>query len=904
MPGDYRYHEVYVDPKYDEDGEATNEGFDTFQFGSKAFHALVHELGHSVVGGGHALADPTRAIMKPTTGGLEGNSDASPASQKWHPSTPMTLDIDKAVGLHGETTTTRTGDDTYGFNARFSDDMGRAAFNFDINKRPLVTIFDNDGNDTLDASGFRNAGGASRQVKIDLNPGGESYMREGMQQTFAVIYRTTWIENAVGGDNDDIIIGNARGNTLEGGDGADELYGEGDHDVLIGGWGEDWLDGGSSGDEMRGGRHDDDYIVDHPDDQVIEAANYIEEWGGIPWGGRDTVRILSDESVWNGMTNYTLRANVENGIIKGDAEFNLAGNELRNKLDGNDAPNLLLGNHGNDDLYGWGGNDRLFGGRGADEIYGGDDDDRLYLDNGNEFGGDIAVGGSGYDRVHADVGVDGLRLNLFADGTPVTAEVNQVAYTSAAMGVEHVEGSSGKDRIDASRLGVGEWVEILGMAGDDTFVGGGDGYTILRGGADNDEYLNIGANDMVLENAGEGTDTVVTTLRSYDLDDNVENLTIKSDGGYITGNGNELDNVLAAVNTFVPSPDWVNALTFELNGFGGEDTLIGSTAHDKLKGGADNDTYRNVSDGDAIIEQAGEGIDTVHTESVRYRLAANVESLVVVSEMFSLVWEMEAHGNDLGNEITADERFSFAGGQMPDTRFRLFGHGDADTLNGGYARSGDLLDGGEGDDTLNGLGGFDTLRGGIGADTLNGGGANDYADYSLAVEAVVVDLAAGGLAGEALGDTFESIEGVNGSTHADRILGNAEANFLDGLGGADILEGRGGDDWLTGGAEKDSFAFTTGWGQDTITDFVDGLEVLDMTGVSGLTSYGKITSVEDSVDGAVITYLDSSITLNGIAASQISAADFKFAAAPPVNQSFDGTEAGAVPSPAATGWTR
>ena len=118
------------------------------------------------------------------------------SSTDWFPSTPMTLDIDYATARYGAATTTRTGDDTYGFNAHFSGPV-RSAFDFSINKTPLVTIFDNGGNDTLNASGFRDDEGDSRSVHVDLNRGAESYLIDD-KQVFAVIYKTTDIETLSG----------------------------------------------------------------------------------------------------------------------------------------------------------------------------------------------------------------------------------------------------------------------------------------------------------------------------------------------------------------------------------------------------------------------------------------------------------------------------------------------------------------------------------------------------------------------------------------------------------------------------------------------------------------------------------------------------------------------------------
>lgn len=127
----------------------------------------------------------------------------------------------------------------------------------------------------------------------------------------------------------------------------------------------------------------------------------------------------------------------------------------------------------------------------------------------------------------------------------------------------------------------------------------------------------------------------------------------------------------------------------------------------------------------------------------------------------------------------------------------LAGDDNANTLQGGNGD--DYLQSRGGDDTLEGGDGNDRLEGGAGADTLSGGAGFDYADYGYASSMVTVDLAnASNNLGEALGDTFDSIEGVIGSQFSDFLYGDDNANDLAGLDGDDWLQGRGGDDNLQG----------------------------------------------------------------------------------------------------------
>ncbi|WBH17322.1 M10 family metallopeptidase C-terminal domain-containing protein [Sphingomonas radiodurans] len=63
--------------------------------------------------------------------------------------TPLGHDIAAIQAIYGVDTTTRTGNTVYGFNSTARDD----AYDFSLNTRPIVTIWDAGGKDTLDFSG-------------------------------------------------------------------------------------------------------------------------------------------------------------------------------------------------------------------------------------------------------------------------------------------------------------------------------------------------------------------------------------------------------------------------------------------------------------------------------------------------------------------------------------------------------------------------------------------------------------------------------------------------------------------------------------------------------------------------------------------------------------------------------
>jgi Ca2+-binding RTX toxin-like protein len=166
-------------------------------------------------------------------------------------------------------------------------------------------------------------------------------------------------------------------------------------------------------------------------------------------------------------------------------------------------------------------------------------------------------------------------------------------------------------------------------------------------------------------------------------------------------------------------------------------------------------------------------------------------------------------------------------------------HGDVLVGDGG----GNVLNGDIGDDALIGQGGNDTLIGGLGGDELIGGSGVDTASYSGALSGVAASLASGGTMGDALGDTFETIENLTGSFFGDTLTGDAAANTLDGGGGADELMGGGGTDTLIGGS-----------GTDTAT-YLDSASGVTVNLVSGLgfggTAEGDTLSEIENLTGSL-----------------------------------------------------
>ena len=93
--------------------------------------------------------------------------------------------------------------------------------------------------------------------------------------------------------------------------------------------------------------------------------------------------------------------------------------------------------------------------------------------------------------------------------------------------------------------------------------------------------------------------------------------------------------------------------------------------------------------------------------------------------------------------------------------------------------------------------------------------------------------------------------------------------------GAYTLAGGAGNDALSGGAGNDMFVFRAGLGQDTVTDFTPGQDVLDIRDGIFADAAAALAAATASGNNTLITIdANNSILLQNVALANLHASDF------------------------------
>lgn len=254
------------------------------------------------------------------------------------------------------------------------------------------------------------------------------------------------IENAIGSDHADYIVGAVEANVLTGAAGDDFLYGMGGDDHLFGGVGVDWLHGGEGADTIA--------------------------YAGSAAG----VEVYLDTGVsWDGTSMDFL-----------DSIENVTGSDQSDYMVGAAGANILIGGDGNDFLYGMAGDDLLIGGIDVDRLHGGDGIDTItYADwaAGVEVNLDAGVSWDGtsmdfLDSIENAIGSD------HSDYMVGRGDANQLIggagddFLTGGGGIDTLDGGAGTDMAVYSGNRAGYTISLSGGV---TTVSGPDGTDSLTG---------------------------------------------------------------------------------------------------------------------------------------------------------------------------------------------------------------------------------------------------------------------------------------------------------------------------------------------------------------------------------------------------------------------------------------
>lgn len=417
------------------------------------------------------------------------------------------------------------------------------------------------------------------------------------------------------------------------------------------------------------------------------------------------------------------------------------------------------------------------------------------------------------------------------------------------MQVDYVRAYSNPDLVAQWADLPGPTGTLTGNAGNNTLAGT-KGADTLTGMAGDDIYYVNHSGDKVIEKAGEGNDTIITTV-DYVLDkgQSVENI-VMSGKGALRVTGNELANTIT--------------------GNDARNVIDGGKGADIMAGGKGDDVYYVDNAGDKVIEKAGEGDDKVYVWGTDFAVGdQSIEKVILTG-----TGNWNATGNALANTLIGNAGNNvldggagadyMAGGKGNDTYY--IDHTKdvvVENPNEGYdivytafnfwmegtnieevhltGSAGGVV-GSSGDDRIYGNAMNNTIDGGAGADYMAGGAGDDV--YIVDNEGDDVREKPGEGTDVIYTTVSYSLEGRNveklfmkgnaainatGSAGADTISGNNAANVLNGGAGDDILAGNNGNDILTGGAGRDTFVLN--WtpmagNVDTITDFEHGVDKL------------------------------------------------------------------------------
>lgn len=736
--------------------------------------------------------------------------------------------IDWSMTFHGDNT---HANDTYIYTDAYATLSS-------VQGRETLTDFDG-GNDILNLSAVTSAS------LIDLNAGAQGQIAG---QAFQ-IGATSQIENLIGGDGNDVLIGNALSNSIFGGrgndsitasDGNDTLFGNDDNDIYINASAYASLLSASIAQdgaiiiETQGGL---DTLYDFESYQfgsetlthselvtrITTLTNPNDINTTVLWTGGSTQFIANQPVLQNltyqdlgiqGGSGPVLSHGTQNGVtsITGDVSVfsNITINHgLSEVLDiqGFNFANITLGDGGDSSVS--------MGDFNVTALTTGDGNDTVTLtpiDQGAGFALSTIDLGHGNNSliINSGASATGKRVQVTAgDGMDVITASGAVdMILNSGDGADDITATDANDRLNSAD-------------GNDTVRGNG-GRDIINAGAGNDTVYGGSGNDDIFGEGDHDTlhgDAGFDTIRAGDGNDTVhggaDNDFIFGDAGQDILNGDDGDDFLygGADNDTIDGGDGRD----QILGEDGNDTIRGGLERDTIFGGAGIDDIDGGDGHDLIYGDAGDDIiDGGEGDDILY---GNAGSDTIDGGIGADFISARAGGNILFGGDGNDTIFGAEGRDMID------GDGDDDLISGGLED--DTIRGGLGEDTLYGAAGNDTIHGGGNDDRINGDDGND-----IIAGGAGVDI----LSGDNNHDTINGNEGndwIYGGNGNDTLMGDEGGDYLYGQNGIDILMGGIGVDSLDGGE-----------GNDTL---IGGAGVDFLTGGNGSDTFLAVVG-EDSVD--------------------------------------------------------
>ena len=703
--------------------------------------------------------------------------------------------------------------------------------------------------------------------------------------------RLSGINNLIGSDHSDTLLGNRGDNILRGGGG---------NDVLLGFTGADTIDGGAG----------------------VDIVAYFSSSKGV----RIDLSRTGAQQDFDSSHGFTANNNDAVGDILVNIESIRGSSSHADWLTGNDKANTIQGYAGNDRLEGGAGMDTyLFRvGDGTDTIV--DDGGKIVFEQrtGN------AYAGATYTFTRADEGRGAAVTLTVKDSNDNTLNVIEFTnyplttsytfYTRATNGIDTditatlpvvpprlgsednpflatdaadtFTGSAGADwvsyeestshvNVDLSTdpatflQGIYEtssqsWTKddaltginnLIGSDYDDTLFGNND-VNILRGGAGTDRLHGSGGADIL--DGGEGWDIAghyhsPKGVRVSLLLQGQAQVDFDGSYGFVANNNDAVGDILTNIERLTGSnhDDW-------LTGDDNNNYLYGRAGNDRLEGGDGNDSLYGGAGADIL--DGGEGEDRanyyfIDDTGVRVSLLLQGQAQVDFDGSHGFV----ANNNDaVGDILTNIEGIhgskynDWLTGDGEDNI--LYGNAGSDRLEGGDGN--DYLYGGDGDDELYGGEGNDWIDGGRGNDRIDGGAGEDTVQYrysigvrvNLALTTAQIDFDGShgftaNQGGEAVGDILTNIENIGGTRHNDWLTGDGNDNRL---------YGRSGNDRLEGGEGADTYIFESDDDTDTIVD--DGGKIVFLQGADNDytdATYSFVRADEGRGEAVTLTVKDS-----------------------------------------------